>query len=73
MTTDNSILLGLQTDNPDYELTGGNFTNEPYGIAINKGQTEFLAQVNKALDTLHENGTYDEIYNKWFPNLKEAE
>ncbi|MDR1568331.1 MAG: transporter substrate-binding domain-containing protein [Streptococcaceae bacterium] len=71
MTTDNSILLGLHMENPNYVLTGGNFTNEPYGIAINKGQNKFLAEVNTALDKLHENGSYDKIYNKWFPDLEE--
>lgn len=73
MTTDNSILLGLHTENPNFVLTGGNFTDEPYGIAINKGQEEFLNQVNDALDALHENGTYEKIYSKWFPELEEGE
>ncbi|MGX7420329.1 transporter substrate-binding domain-containing protein [Carnobacterium gallinarum] len=68
MTTDNSILLGIAEENPDYQLAGDIFTDEPYGIAINKGQEPFLKAVNKALETLHANGTYDKIYKKWFPN-----
>ncbi|WP_376711516.1 transporter substrate-binding domain-containing protein [Carnobacterium divergens] len=67
MTTDNSILLGIAEENPDYELAGGNFTDEPYGIAINKGQEPFLKEVNHALETIRANGTYDKIYQKWFP------
>jgi putative glutamine transport system substrate-binding protein len=68
MTTDNAILLGMSSENPDYELVGGTFTEEPYGIAINKGQENFLQAVNDALKEMHEDGTYDEIYEKWFPN-----
>ena len=68
MTTDNAILLGMASQNPDYELAGGAFTKEPYGIAINKGQDNFLAEVNQALHEMHEDGTYDRIYDKWFPD-----
>lgn len=68
MTTDNAILLGMASENPDYKLVGGTFTEEPYGIAINKGQDDFRKAVNQALKEMHEDGTYDEIYEKWFPN-----
>lgn len=68
MTTDNAILLGMASENPDYHLVGGTFTKEPYGIAINKGQENFLKAVNKALQELQEDGTYDKIYSKWFPD-----
>lgn len=68
VSTDNAILLGMASENPDYELAGGTFTNEPYGIAINKGQTEFVDAINQALKEIHEDGTYDKIYDKWFPD-----
>ncbi|MFD2728115.1 transporter substrate-binding domain-containing protein [Enterococcus camelliae] len=68
VSTDNAILLGMASENDHYQLVGGTFTNEPYGIAINKGQKDFLDAVNKALSDLHANGTYDKIYDKWFPN-----
>lgn len=69
VTTDNAILLGIIADNPGYRLAGGNFTQEPYGIAINKGQDAFLKEANKALETIKENGVYDAIYAKWIPEL----
>lgn len=68
MTTDNAILLGMAAENPGYMLVGGTFTNEPYGIAINKRQEEFLGKVNQALAEMIADGTYDEIYQRWFPN-----
>lgn len=67
MTTDNSILLGMSEENPKFVLAGDIFTDEPYGIAINKGQESFVRAVNEALANLKANGTYDEIFNKWFP------
>lgn len=68
MTTDNAILLGMASENNNYELVGGSFTEEPYGIAINKNQKNFTKAINDALKTIHENGIYDEIYKKWFPD-----
>ncbi|MDY6064919.1 MAG: transporter substrate-binding domain-containing protein [Finegoldia sp.] len=70
MTTDNAILLGIMDKNPGYHITGKVFTEEPYGIAVNKDKQEaFLKEVNDALATIKANGTYDEIYNKWFSHL----
>ncbi|OTP11984.1 glnH [Enterococcus sp. 10A9_DIV0425] len=72
MTTDNAILLGMADENPEYELAGGTFTEEPYGIAINKGQKNFLNAVNKALEEMVEDGTYNKIYEKWFPDTNQG-
>ena len=33
---------------------------------INKNNSQLLTQINSALEELHKNGTYAEIYNKWF-------
>lgn len=66
MTTDNSILLGMASENPDYVLAGDKFTDEPYGIALNKEQEAFQEAMNAALKNIRENGTYSKIYKKWF-------
>lgn len=73
LTTDNAILLGMIDTNPNYRLAGSNFTDEPYGIAINKGQDEFHKRLEEALDTIQENGVYDEIYAKWFGDILPAD
>lgn len=73
LTTDNAILMGMVATNPDYRLTEGVFTEEPYGIAINKGQDDFLSMVDEALSTIQGNGVYDEIYNKWFGDILPAD
>lgn len=40
-------------------------TNEQYGIALKKG-SPYRGRVNNALRELGKNGTYEEIYVKWF-------
>lgn len=40
--------------------------DEYYGIALNKNNSALLEQINSALVQLQENGTYDELYQKWF-------
>lgn len=40
--------------------------NEFYGIAINKNNKALLEQINQALNELKANGTYEQIYQKWF-------
>lgn len=73
LTTDNAILLGMVEQNPNFTLAGENFTEEPYGIAIDKGQEAFLQEVNEALATIRANGVYDQIYDKWFGGLVDEE
>ncbi|WP_458205588.1 transporter substrate-binding domain-containing protein [Haladaptatus sp. NG-SE-30] len=41
-------------------------TVEEYGIAFRKNDDQFRQQVNEALAAIRENGTYDEIYAKYF-------
>lgn len=69
LTTDNGILYGMATQNPGYQVVGGAFTKEPYGIAINKGQGPFKKKVNQALKDIEADGTYNQILKKWFGNV----
>ncbi|MGG4142182.1 transporter substrate-binding domain-containing protein [Paenibacillus algorifonticola] len=47
------------------ELVGGAFTQEGFGIAVVKGQTELLKVVNQVIHRLQENGDADVLYSKW--------
>lgn len=78
LTTDNGLLAGIAKENPGYKLVGGVYANDPYGIAVNKGQTQMINYINRALTELKRNGTYARLLRKWFKgipglNLKEAE
>jgi polar amino acid transport system substrate-binding protein len=54
--------------NPNFKakIVGEPFTDEFYGIAVNKNKPEIRDAFNKALATIKGSGKYDEIYNKWF-------
>lgn len=41
-------------------------TEEKYGIAVAKGSTELLEQINEGLAKVLENGKYKTVYEKWF-------
>ena len=69
LTTDNGILYGMASQNPGYEVVGGTFTKEPYGIAVNKGQEPLKKALNKALKEIEADGTYNRILKKWFGNV----
>ncbi|OAZ73606.1 transporter substrate-binding domain-containing protein [Lactiplantibacillus plantarum] len=69
LTTDNGILYGMASQNPGYEVVGGTFTKESYGIAVNKGQEPLKKALNKALKEIEADGTYNRILKKWFGNV----
>ncbi len=35
------------------------------GIAVHDGDKELLAKINEILDEMHQDGTYDKLYQKW--------
>ena len=50
VTTDNVILLGFVDESDgEFKLVGEQFTEEPYGIGIAKGDTEFCEFINETL------------------------
>ncbi|UVI32716.1 transporter substrate-binding domain-containing protein [Paenibacillus spongiae] len=65
LTTDNSILYGMMKQDPNYEVVGSTFTDEPYGIAIKKGEAGLVKLVNETLEEIKASGEYDKIYEKW--------
>jgi polar amino acid transport system substrate-binding protein len=49
-----------------YKILDESLAPEEYGIGVKKGNDELLAQLQKALDELNEDGTAKEISEKWF-------
>ncbi|WP_164218819.1 transporter substrate-binding domain-containing protein [Virgibacillus sp. YIM 98842] len=67
-----NVAYYIQTQGQDsLKMVGDLYQAENYGIAISKGQEELVEAINDALATLRENGTYDEIYEKWFGEAPE--
>lgn len=48
------------------ELSAAIPTEEEYGFAVAQGETELLEELNEGLAETIEDGTYAEIYEKWF-------
>lgn len=47
------------------------FIEEEYAIAVKKDNKELLDIINETLEEMHQDGTYDAIYNKYFESAKE--
>ncbi|MEH1125483.1 glutamate ABC transporter substrate-binding protein [Micromonospora sp. CPCC 206061] len=63
VTTDNVILLGFIARNEgQFKLAGENFTKEPYGIGLKKGDTAFRTFVNDTLETLFKDGRWEKAW-----------
>lgn len=45
-----------------------NFGQEEYGIGLRKADTDLKAKLDKALEEIKADGTYDKIHSKWFSN-----
>lgn len=49
-----------------FKAVGSSLQAQQYGIAFPKGSDTLREQVNSALKTLRENGTWNTLYKKWF-------
>ncbi len=47
-------------------IVGVPFTDESYAMAVRRGNKELLDKLNAAIRAIREDGTYDQIYSKWF-------
>jgi len=67
---DDVLILTLVRENPDMKAVGKAFIPRPYGIAARKGDTEFIGWVNAQLRTMHQDGTYDRLWKKYFADVE---
>ncbi len=68
-TNDGIQLAGLREKAPnpsEWELVGDFYSQEPYGMAMRKGDPKFKQVVDGALKQAFESGKYFQIYDKWF-------
>jgi len=65
LTTDNALLFGMAKQDPNFRVVDETFSEEPYGIAVRKGDKELLDVINEYLKEIKANGEYDKIYEKW--------
>ncbi|WP_045215994.1 ABC transporter substrate-binding protein [Desulfonatronovibrio magnus] len=66
-STDSTILLGYAAQEPGkWELVGDFISDEPYGIGVPQDDSAWRDAINFALQDMWLDGTYMEIYNKWY-------
>src|SRR5437667_12484454 len=66
---DDIVILSLAKENPDLKAVGKPFVPRPYGIAVRKGDTEFITWVNAELAQMKKDGTYDRLWKKYFADV----
>ncbi|ROT28285.1 glutamate ABC transporter substrate-binding protein [Micromonospora sp. HM5-17] len=72
VSTDDSILAGLAAQDPNTQVVGPRFSDEPYGIAIAKTSPELVRFVNAVLEKIRSDGTWTRLYNRWLRSLGPA-
>ncbi len=66
LTTDSVFLSQAALDNPGLVMVGGVFTKEPYGMGVLPGDHRMRDLINFTLQDMYNDGTYQELYEKWF-------
>ncbi len=69
VTTDEAILAGILAKAPNksqFEIPALQISDEPYGLGMRKGDTNFVNFVNKTILEMEKNGEAKAIFDKWF-------
>ncbi len=69
VVADNGVVINYVANNPGGKfksISDKEFVPEQYGIAFKKGNSELQAKMNKGLADIRADGTYDQIFTKYF-------
>lgn len=69
VVADNGVVVNYVTNNPGAKfktVSDKAFAPEQYGFAVKKGNAELLGKLNKGLADIKADGTYNQIYTKYF-------
>ncbi len=72
VSTDDSILAGLVSQDPYLHIVGPTLNEEPYGIGVNKDNPGLVRFVNGTLERIRRDGTWNTLYRKWLTVLGPA-
>ncbi|KAF0241078.1 MAG: polar amino acid transport system substrate-binding [Planctomycetota bacterium] len=67
---DEPVSRRIARSNPAVKVVGEVFTAEQYGIAVKKGNSALLTEINKALKKIRDSGELDKLKEKWITNAK---
>lgn len=63
---DRGVAEQFLSENPDLRILDEPLTEEFYAIVVQKGNPELLADLNRVIRELKEDGTFQQLYDKWF-------
>ena len=63
ISTDDAVLAGLATQDPNVEVVGDSIAVEPYGVGIKKENEDLVRFVNGVLDEMRADGTWKRLYD----------
>ncbi len=69
VVADNGVVIHYVANNPGGKfkmVSDKEFVPEQYGIALKKGNSELLGKLNQGLAAIKADGTYNQIYTKYF-------
>ncbi|WIM90430.1 glutamate ABC transporter substrate-binding protein [Candidatus Mycobacterium wuenschmannii] len=72
VSTDDSILAGLVSQDPYLHIVGPNMGTQPYGIGVQLDNTGLVKFVNGTLERIRRDGTWNTLYRKWLTVLGPA-
>lgn len=69
VVADNGVVVHYVNNNSDLKfktISDSSFATEQYGLAVKKGNAELLEKINNGLVAVKADGTYAQIYTKYF-------
>jgi polar amino acid transport system substrate-binding protein len=69
ISTDDSVLAGLQQQDPNLVIGPADIGKEPYGVGVNRNNPDLVRFVNGVLDRLRVDGTWQRLYDRWLQSL----
>ncbi|MDH6680526.1 polar amino acid transport system substrate-binding protein [Rhodococcus sp. LBL1] len=69
VSTDDTLLAGMKTQDPYLRFVGPSLGPEPYGIGIAKDKDDLVRFVNGTLERIRADGTWERIYDRWLSEL----
>jgi polar amino acid transport system substrate-binding protein len=69
VSTDDALLAGMAAQDPQTEIVGPGFSEEPYGIAINRDTPDLVRFVNAVLERRTQDGRWQASYQRWLERL----
>lgn len=65
ISTDDAMLAGMAKQDPQAEIVGPGFSEEPYGVAINRDHADLTRFVNAVLERRTQDGRWQASYRRW--------